>query len=121
MNFPDALTLRRELLRRGVALERRGEKLVCLPKGGAGELLPEVARFKPSLLELLELERAEVLGAARTRLALDSRRKAGGAPANWRELRPICGVAARATGREIKPEELLDWARGVLESEGEAA
>lgn len=77
------------------------------------ELASDIQRFKPALVELLELERGEVLGAARTRLALDSRRKAGGAPATWRELRPLCAVAARATRREVKPEELLDWARDV--------
>ncbi len=118
MNFPNALILRGELTRRGVSLEVRGDKLVCLPKGAAGELLSEVARLKPSLLELLEAEQRERFDAARLRVALDERRRAGGAPATWWELRSICDVAARDCGRVVSPGELLTWARGLLEGDG---
>ena len=50
MNAP-ALLL--ELSQRGVSVQVRGDKLRLLPKGAAGDLLCDVARFKPQLIELL--------------------------------------------------------------------
>jgi hypothetical protein len=51
--FTNAPELAKALALRGVSLKARGKKLVCLPKGAAGDLLPEVARFKSELLALL--------------------------------------------------------------------
>lgn len=65
--FYSPLELRRELEKRGVRLERRGDKLVCFPKGAAGELLPDVARMKPQLLEMLVAEEAALAELARVR------------------------------------------------------
>jgi hypothetical protein len=53
----DAPALLGELRRRGAALERRGDKLhLEAPRGTIGDLLPDVARFKPQLLELLTVQ-----------------------------------------------------------------
>lgn len=50
----DAPALLDELRRRGAALERRGALLhLEAPRGSVADLLPDLARFKPALLELL--------------------------------------------------------------------
>ena len=51
---PDVSALLLELSRRGVELHRRGDRLAYdAPRGVIGDLLPDLARFKPQLLELL--------------------------------------------------------------------
>ena len=49
-----ALALLDELTRRGVVIGANGDRLALdAPKGAIGDLLPDLARFKPELLELL--------------------------------------------------------------------
>lgn len=49
--------LREELTLRGVRLEPNGDRLnYRAPKGAVADLLPDIQRFKPALLELLEWE-----------------------------------------------------------------
>jgi len=50
MSAPELLS---QLSKRGVSVEVHGDKLRLLPKGAASDLLSEVARFKPQLIEIL--------------------------------------------------------------------
>ena len=75
MNAPEfspALLLA-ELNRRGVQLTATGDRLrYDAPAGTIGDLLPDLARFKPALLELLitpdDVARARVLPALAQRM-----------------------------------------------------
>lgn len=50
----DASAMLAELNRRGVVLRANGDRLaIDAPRGSIGDLLPELQRFKPALLELL--------------------------------------------------------------------
>lgn len=104
--FLNATDLRLELNRRGVALQVRGTNILCLPRGAAGELLPEVVRFKPSLLELLQAEQdARELAS----VILDCRRPDVGF--DFGKLRPYWLAAIDLTGHQMDSSQLALWAK----------
>ncbi|BCM90569.1 hypothetical protein IAD21_02423 [Abditibacteriota bacterium] len=105
-SFFNATDLRLELNRRGVDLQIRGTNLVCLPKGAAGELLPEVVRFKPSLIELLQNEQhARELAS----VILECRRPDAGL--DFSLLRPYWYAANELTGLQMDSAQLAAWAK----------
>lgn len=113
MNAPELLATLRE---RGARLTvRSGDGgaavLNVAPRGIASDLAGEVARFKPSLLELLEREQVERLELART--VLESKR-ANGPGFDFAKVRPFWRAVCELEGRELDSPALSAWARRVL-------
>lgn len=78
-------------------------------------LLPDIARFKPALLELLERNQTGRLELARAVLASKrpSRGTLGGGGFDFGKLRPHWRAVNELEGRVFDSPSLAAWARGV--------